>query len=198
MTVDPSWHLAVALVALLGVAVAWSVLGRLQLGRSMVWAAVRAVLQLAVVSLIIVVALTHVLAALAFAALMFVVAVWTTAGRVEARRSIGWVALAMLVGVVPVMAVIFASGVMPFTGVAIVPIFGIIIGNAMNGHTLICRRAFATLREEHGLYEAGLAIGLVRSEAIGEMIGRRTRESLLPNLDTTRTVGLVTLPGAFV
>jgi len=34
--------------------------------------------------------------------------------------------------------------------------------------------------------------------AIGEVIERRLSEALVPALDQTRTVGLVTLPGAFV
>jgi putative ABC transport system permease protein len=34
--------------------------------------------------------------------------------------------------------------------------------------------------------------------AISEVIGRRLPEALVPALDQTRTVGLVTLPGAFV
>lgn len=34
--------------------------------------------------------------------------------------------------------------------------------------------------------------------AITEVVGRRLPEALVPGLDQTRTVGLVTLPGAFV
>ena len=34
-------------------------------------------------------------------------------------------------------------------GIAIIPIAGIIVGNAMTAHTLVGRRAFAALREEH-------------------------------------------------
>ena len=49
----PDWRLAVVLVVLVGVAVAASRLGRLGVERDQVTAAVRAVVQLAVVSLVI-------------------------------------------------------------------------------------------------------------------------------------------------
>lgn len=86
----------------------------------------------------------------------------------------------------------------PSTGEAIIPITGIIVGGAMTAHTLTGRRAFDALRDERGQVEAGLAVGLTRPRAIALVIERHTPEALTPALDQTRTVGLVTLPGAFV
>jgi putative ABC transport system permease protein len=54
------------------------------------------------------------------------------------------------------------------------------------------------LRDDRGQVEAGLALGLARSAAIALVISRHSREALNPAIDQTRTVGLVTLPGAFV
>jgi putative ABC transport system permease protein len=68
----------------------------------------------------------------------------------------------------------------------------------MSAHSLAARRSFSALRDELGSYEAALAIGLRRSQAVTEVIERRLPEALVPGLDQTRTVGLVTLPGAFV
>ena len=78
------------------------------------------------------------------------------------------------------------------------PMAGIIIGGSMSAQSLVGRRSFAALREEHGSYEAALSIGPPCPMAIGEVIERRLPEALVPALDQTRTVGLVTLPGAFV
>ena len=83
-------------------------------------------------------------------------------------------------------------------GAGLVPIAGIIIGGAMTATSLAGRRAFAALRDEHGTYEAALSIGLPRSAAVTEVIERHLPEALVPGMDQTRTVGLVTLPGAFV
>lgn len=198
MQIDPSPNLAIALVALLVLAVVASLIGRLGHERAMVVAGVRAALQLAVVSMIIVFAIGHVWAALAFVALMFGVGVFTTTGRVGARRCWPWTALAMASGALPVLVIIFASGTAPFTGAALIPIGGIVIGNMMTVHTLVGRRIFAALRDDTGTYEAALAIGLPRPDAIGLVMEPIAGESLIPNLDSTRTVGLVTLPGAFI
>ena len=43
-----------------------------------------------------------------------------------------------------------------------------------------------------------MSLGLPRSDAMAEVVHRLLPEALVPGLDQTRTVGLVTLPGAFV
>lgn len=195
---DIGWRLVIALTGLVATAVTVSILARLGLSRQTLWACVRAVIQLAAVSLIVVAALTHLVLAIVFGVVMFAVAVFTSGGRGEVRDRWWWVALAMVSGIGPVLAIIFLSGTAPLTGAALVPIAGIIIGNTMTGHTLIVRKAFGRLREALNEYEAGLSIGLERPIVIAEIIDRTRAEAIIPNLDTTRTVGLVTLPGAFV
>lgn len=180
------------------VAVGVSFSTRLGLTRQVVTAALRAIVQLAAVSLIIAGAVSHLALAALFVLVMFAVAVRTTAGRVDALRAWPWAALAMAGGVVPVLAIIFCTGASPLNGMAIIPIAGIIIGNAMTGHTLMGRRCFAALRDDLGTYEAALAVGFSRAQAVALVLEHHRVEALVPILDNTRTVGLVTLPGAFV
>ena len=197
--VTPDWRLAVVLVVLVAVAVGAALLGRLGTERDYPTAALRAVVQLAAVSLVIAAALRSVLASLGFVLLMFLVAVLTSSRRLKApRRQWPWVALAIASGIVPVLALVFSSGVVPFNGPGIIPIAGIVVGNMMTASTLTGRRAFDELAGHFGSYEAGLAIGLTSPEAAFEVIAPTAREALTPGLDQTRTVGLVTLPGAFV
>ena len=198
MPQQPGPGLVVALVLLVALAVAASLVGRLRVERSVATAALRAVVQLALVALVITAVLSHLVWSLLFAAVMFTIAVVTSARRVEAARAWPWVAVAMAAGVLPVLAVVFLSGAVPWNGASLVPMAGIIIGGTMSAHSLLGRRVFAALREERGSYEAALAIGLPRPAAITEVVGRRLPEALVPGLDQTRTVGLVTLPGAFV
>jgi putative ABC transport system permease protein len=129
---------------------------------------------------------------------MFAMGVLTTGRRVEALRAWPWAAIAMGAGVAPVLVVVFATGAIPWKGIAIIPVAGIIVGNAMTGHTLVGRRAFAALREERPQYEACLSLGLLPHQAISESIHRRAPEALLPGLDQVKTTGVVTLPGAFI
>jgi putative ABC transport system permease protein len=57
---------------------------------------------------------------------------------------------------------------------------------------------FGALRDHREIYEAGLALGMHPRDAIDVVALRLLPEALVPGMDQTRTVGLVTLPGAFV
>lgn len=52
--------------------------------------------------------------------------------------------------------------------------------------------------ERWGEVEAGLSLGLSERDARLLVVRPAAFQALLPGLDQTRTVGLVTLPGAFV
>lgn len=198
MTVEPGWPLAVALLLFVAMAVLASRVGRLGQEKSVVIAALRSIVQLGLVSLVIVACLQHLALAALFAVLMFVVAVRTTVKRTGVGRAWPWTAAAVAAGVLPVLAIVYLSGTAPLNGYSLIPLAGIIIGNMMTAHTLFGRRQFAALRDDLGTYEAALSIGLPRADAIRMVTEPTAREALVPNLDTTRTVGLVTLPGAFV
>lgn len=196
MSIDPGWPVAIACLILLAWTVALYAVGRLPDAPQTVWAAARAVLQLGVAAVVIAAVVQHLALSLALLAGMF--AVWTTTARVGARRAWVWAAVAMAAGLAPVVAVVLATRTVPVTGIALIPVVGILQGNTMNGHTLVGRRAFAALREERGELEAALSLGLTRSQAIGEVVHRRVPEALIPGLDQVRTAGVVTLPGAFI
>ncbi len=193
------WRLAVVLVVLLAGAVVTSRVAGLGVERQQLVAAVRAVVQLALVALVIAAVLSSLVWSVAFAALMFAVAAFTAQRRMRVPSDqLRWVAAPMLAGAGPVIAITFASGVVPLNGVGLIPMAGIIIGNTMTAATLAGRRAFDELAHQVGTYEAGLAVGLQSPDAALLVIGPTASESLVPGLDQTRTVGLVTLPGAFV
>lgn len=198
MTINPSWQFLVAFLALVALTMVISRVGRLGIGRASAVASVRAMIQLAVVSLILVYALQHLWAAVGFTLLMFAVAVGTTAGRTGVGRAWPWTAVAVASGIAPVLVIVFCSGASPFNAAALIPIAGIIIGNMMNGHTLAGRRLFPALREDIGTFEAALSLGLPRADAIRMVTQDSVAEAVIPSVDSTRTVGLVTLPGAFV
>lgn len=198
MPAQPGPALVVALLVLLVLAVTFSWFGGLRHQRQVTTAAVRATVQLGAVALVITAVLGSVWWSLLFGLFMFAIAVFTSSRRIEAPGAWPWVGIAILTGVVPTLGVIFASGAVPFTGASLVPVAGIVIGGAMTASSLTGRRVFASMRDEYGTLEAGLSIGLTRPEAIDEVIKRHLPEALVPGLDQTRTVGLVTLPGAFV
>ncbi|WP_410812858.1 ABC transporter permease [Micromonospora sp. 067-2] len=190
--------LAAVLVVLAAVAATASVLGQLRLGRAVIGASSRAVVQLAGVSLLITAALRSWWVTGGFIVVMVAVAASTAARRITPLRS-GWTATAPIAaGVAPVGAAIIAAGTMPMTEVAVLPIAGILVGGAMTATSLAGRRALDELHNRRGEYEAALALGFLPRDAALEVCRPTAGQALVPALDQTRTVGLVTLPGAFV
>jgi putative ABC transport system permease protein len=161
-------------------------------------AALRATLQLAGVALVISGVLGSVPLSLAFLVLMATVATITAARRVTADRSGLLVAGPILAGVVPVLGVLLGTGLVPPQGVSLVPAGGILVGGAMTAAALSGRMAVQALRDRHDLYEAALALGGRPRDAALLLVRPAGSNALLPALDQTRTVGTVTLPGAFV
>ena len=198
VAINPGWPVAIACLLLLALTLATYAVGRLPNAPGTAVAAGRAVLQLGVAALVITSVVRSLWLSIMLLCLMFTIAVATTVRRIEARSAWPWATLAMLAGLVPVVAIILLTRTVPPTGIALIPVVGILAGNTMNGHTLTCRRTFAALREEHGQYEAALSLGMTRAQAIAEIIHRRVPEALIPGLDQVRTAGVVTLPGAFI
>lgn len=196
---SPDWRLAAVLVVLVAVAATVSWLAELGVSREQVTAAIRAVVQLAAVSLVIAATLRSLWWSLLFVLVMYAVATGTSSRRVgAAAQEVPWVGLAIAAGAFPVIALSLGSGVIPLNGAGVIPISGIVIGAAMTASTLTGRRAFDELVGKQGSYEAGLALGLPSPDAAYLVLQPTARESLTPGLDQTRTVGLVTLPGAFI
>ncbi|TDD84086.1 ABC transporter permease [Actinomadura rubrisoli] len=192
--------LALVLTALAAAAALLVRLGGLGLGRDLLVVAVRAVVQLSAVSLVIAAVLRSAGCTAGFIACMVVIAVATAGRRVTGslRGPAWWTALPIVAGVAPVLALLMASGLVPARPVAVLPIAGIFIGGAMSATGLTGRRALDELATRRGEYEGGLALGLVPRDAALEVCRPAAALALFPVLDQTRTVGLVTLPGAFV
>jgi putative ABC transport system permease protein len=204
--VDVGPRLVVVLLALSALAAAAGRLSGLGQDRPVVVAAVRATVQLAAVSVVLLAVVDSLVLSLAFVALMVGVATVTAAGRVtglplrapSAPRRLLWTAAPILLGALPVVALVLGSGTVPLRGTAVIPVAGIIIGGAMTATSLAGHRLRDELSARRGEVEAALALGLHRRDAV-LLIGRPVASTaLVPPLDQTRTVGLVTLPGAFV
>jgi putative ABC transport system permease protein len=188
--------LLVALLAGLAAVVNW--LSGLGHGRDDLVAALRATVQLAVVGLVIAVVLQSWWLTTLFVAVMASVAS-VTAGRRLARGQ-RWVLAAIPVGgsALPVAAVLLLSGLVPVTPIAVVPVVGILVGGSMTATSLAGRRSLDALRNRHGEFEAALSLGFYDRDARLLVARDDAGLALIPGLDQTRTVGLVTLPGAFV
>lgn len=160
-------------------------------------AALRALVQMVLVALLISQVSRSWWLTFLFLALMAAVATWTSTARIG---QVAWWApmTGILSGVLPVAVLMLAFGVLPFSPLALVAVVGQLIGGAMSATSLAARRLHQELDRRHGEVEAALAIGLLPTQARNLVARPVAAEALFPGLDQTRTVGTVTLPGAFV
>lgn len=197
---DIGWSgLAVSALLVL-VAVALSRWRRLGLERSLLWAATRAVVQLAAVGVVLT-AVFDAAASLAWAWCWVLVMVLVASETVRRRAPEvpGLFTLALLafgVASVVVLGVLFGLGVFELEAQTLVPLAGLMIGNALAATVLVARRVYEELRDRQDEVEARLALGLASPEAAAPYVRHALRTALIPQIETTKAVGLVVLPGA--
>jgi putative ABC transport system permease protein len=204
MSVDTGLGLTaiVVLPLLVAIAVVASRLASLRHEKGIVTASLRAVVQLAAVGVLVGFALQSIWATLAFILVMLIVATITSTRRIRSTLAVpgqlAYCAIAIGGGSVLVLLLLVLPGVIPRNPGSVLPMGGIIVGNAMNATTLAGRRLLSEYTSRYGEFEAGLSVGLMSPDAFKLVAGPAGGDALLPSLDQTRTVGLVTLPGAFV
>lgn len=187
---------------LVAVAVAISLVRRLGLERSIIWACARALVQLLIVgsALRLVVDDDDPLVwSWVWIAVMIAFAAWTAGRRAPEVPGVTVLALAAFAAAALVsLGVLFGLGVFELTGRALVPLGGMMVGNSMSSTVLVGRRIVAEATEHRDLIEARLALGLTSDEAFKPHLREALRTALIPQIETTKAVGIVFLPGAMV
>lgn len=185
-------------LALVAIALAVSFRFKLTLESDLAVATVRAILQLSVVALIITFVFEHELLAAAVVILMLGAAAWTSARRLSGiPRGPQVAVLAISSGAIVGLVILFGAGVFDLEPRYLIPIAGMLIGNCMTAVSVAGSRVREELTDKTLEVEARLALGVRAREALNPYIRRATTTALIPIIDTTKTVGLITLPGAF-
>ncbi len=194
------WGGLAASMTLVVVAVVLSWRLRLGLERSMLWSCARAGVQLLVTGW----ALTLVLrpeAPIAWSWL-WVVAMVGVAGltvRNRAPEIPGILPLAVfataIVGAVS-LGVIFGFHIFPVESRTVIPLAGMMIGNSMTSVVVAARRVTGELRDKRLEVEARLALGRSWQDASRPYVREAMRTAMIPQIESTKAVGLVFLPGA--
>jgi putative ABC transport system permease protein len=187
------------LLALTGLTLLVARLARVGIGWFPLWAVTRAVVQLAVIAVLLRGILSLPWTVAAFVVLMLSTASATAAGRLKdlwrGRRT---ALLGVLVGALTTLLTIFALRLVDLQVRYLVAVGGIIIGNSMTAATLAGRNFLRGARARSSEVEAWLSLGATPAHAHQDIGREAVRESLLPTLDQTKSTGIVTLPGAFV
>lgn len=189
----------VAAAGFTAIAALLSIRFRLALTREIAVAALRAGVQLAVVGALIALVFRYPLLSFVFVGVMLGTAGLTAGGRVKglprARlRALISIALPALGATGALLLV----GAFDFTARSGVPTAGILIGGALTATTLTGRRLLEVLVDGAGEIEARLCLGDEARSALAPAVRRAVTTGLIPVVDQTRSVGLVTLPGTFV
>lgn len=194
------WAGLLASLVLVGIAIGLSSWQRLHLSRTIMWAAARAAAQLFVVGFALRLVLDS--SASVWWAWLWVVLMVGVAGltiRARAREvpgALGLGLLAMVTVLVVSSSVIFGFGIFPLEGRTIVPLAGMVIGNSMTSCVLVGRRIVGEFSDQRQEVEARLALGLAWPDAARPHVRAALRTALLPQIEATKAVGLVFLPGA--
>lgn len=188
-----------AALALLAIAVGLSYRERLGLERDLLVAAVRAFAQLMAIGYVIDVifgaerlvwVLLMVLAMVAFATV-------TSARRARALPGAWWImALAIGLASALTLGLMLALGIIDATARYLIPIAGMVVGNSMTTASVTAVRLVEDTRDQRSRIEAALALGATPRQAADTVIRRSVRLAVVPIVDSTKTMGLVFLPGA--
>lgn len=77
----------------------------------------------------------------------------------------------------------------------VIPIAGMILGNAMNGASLAGERLVSTVKQQRLDLETHLSLGATPAQALSTYRRQAVRTALIPTLNQMMIVGIVNLPG---
>ena len=197
----PSWYGVVASVALVAVAVALVLRERLGLAREVVIASVRAAVQLLAVGALLLVLFRHtgLPGALAWVAAMVVLAGRVAGGRAKGLPHATRIATAgIAAGAASTLGLLLLARVIDTSGRVVVPVGGMVVTGAMQGASLTLQRMRDEAASGRRSVEARLALGLSGGTAFAPHLRTALRGALIPAIDNTKVVGLISLPGATV
>lgn len=188
-------------LALLLVAVAAGVAlhQRLAVSRDVLIAASRAAAQLAIVGVVLLTLFEYagIPGAVGWITVMILIA-GQVAGRrgrgVPGSRPIATAAVAS--GAVVALTLLLGLAILPTRPEVMIPIGGMIVANTMQAVGLTLMRTAEEVDRSRAGIEARLLLALPVGEAVSPVRRSATKAALLPAIDATKVVGLISLPGA--
>lgn len=197
---DIGWSGLAVSFLLVMVAALLSVWRHLGLETTIIWSSIRAIVQLLAVGGALELLLrpeTSIAWSFLWVAGMVVFAAATVQRRAREVPQLFLLALSAFgVAAVVVLGVLFGLGVFTLDARTLIPLAGLMIGNSMTATVLVARRVFEELRDKRDEVEARLALGQTSWDAAAPYVRHSLRTALIPQIETTKAVGLVFLPGA--
>jgi putative ABC transport system permease protein len=132
-------------------------------------------------------------------AVMVAVGTWTARSR---AKTVPGATLPIAVGLgtaaATTIGIVVVLGVFKAEPRYLVPVGGMVIGNAMTAAAVALNRLSDEIRSQARMIEATLALGATAREATAGLAARSLRSGMIPVIDQTKTTGIVAFPGAMV
>ncbi len=186
-------------MTLLIIVIAIAYIKRLQLSRELGIAAVRGFIQLMTVALVITAVFQSesLLLVLLILSLMLIIAAHTSAKRAERLPGSFAVTLpASSVGASSTLLSMVMIGVIPTAPEFLIPIGSMIIGGSMVVCSLTLERLVGEVSSNRDRIETSLCLGASSKEALEPYARHGVAASLIPSIDSLKTLGIIVIPGA--
>ena len=190
-----------ATLALVAVAALVSVWQRADLERDIAIATIRSFVQLTAIGYVIKLIFDQnkLIFVIALIAAMVVFGAVTARHRARRVPHAFWpLLIALALAGATTLALVVALGVFKAKARYLVPVGGMVIGNAMTAAAVALNRLGDDVAEAATQIEATLALGATSSQAIRPILRRSLRSGMIPLIDSTKTTGLIFFPGTMV
>lgn len=111
------------------------------------------------------------------------------------RYSYGVAFVSIGLSAMVVLLTLFLTGAISMEAKESIPMTGLVIGNAVNAYTLCMDRLKSQVVSNIAVIEGKLSLGVNFQEAMKEDVRAAIKSSLIPQLNTLQTIGLVFIPG---
>jgi len=194
------WQVAASLV-LVAIAIAISRWRQADLERDIAVATVRSIVQLTLVGYAIklIFEADTIWLVLVLLAVMVLFGALTARSRAKNVPDAFWpLLIALAVAAASTLGLVVALGVFDPTPRYMVPVGGMVIGNAMTASAVALNRLGDEIADSRPRIEATLALGATAREAALPIVRRALRSGMIALVDSTKTTGLIFFPGTMV
>lgn len=199
--IDVSLGQVAAALALVALAAAVSRWRRAELEGDIAVATVRSFVQLTAIGY----AIEAIFEADTIWLVMALLAVMVVFGALTARRradrvpgALGPLLIALTAAGATTLGLVVALGIFEPTPRYLVPVGGMVIGNAMTAAAVGLNRLGDEVADSRAMIEATLALGATAGEAAAPIVRRALRSGTIALVDSTKTTGLIFFPGTMV
>jgi putative ABC transport system permease protein len=199
--IHPSFGQVAASLVLVGVAAAVSIWQHADLERDIAIATFRSFIQLVAIGYVIKVIFqqNNLVFVAALLAAMVVFGAITARRRAKRVPHPFWpLLLALALAGSTTLLLVVALGVFKPQARYLVPVGGMVIGNAMTAAAVALNRLGDDVADGAAQIEATLALGATASQAMRPLLRRSLRSGMIPLIDSTKTTGLIFFPGTMV